>query len=437
MIQPVVDDPGLEAGEERRPWFSIIFVTVVFILATGIWDALASGGFVYGQSERFAIEASGSPLRRVVFSMLGLYGLAGVLRPGRSRFFVSGLYGASIVFIFALSFFSVFWAADLGLSVRRLVSFGLFCLCAMAIARHMTARDVGFLCFFSSGLLLLLNFLFELRLGVFTPFDPDYRFTGAEHANSQGMTASFLLLSGVMLGDAEKSHRRWYYLCAGVGLAFLILTKSRTSFAAAVIAMVAYKKLVLKPSRQLRVAMALVLMGLAAFLALGQAAVEMAGQGAFLGRGSGDAVTLNGRIWLWIECRGYIGNRPFLGYGFNGFWSPERMSLISQHQGWVLGDAHSVYLDVALSLGLIGLIVFVGVLVTGLVRARWAFRQSQDVAYAFLYSFLVFFIFHGLLESNFVRPGYSAFMFMVVLAAIAYSIEMLSGRTDSEEMMSG
>jgi O-antigen ligase len=163
----------------------------------------------------------------------------------------------------------------------------------------------------------------------------------------------------------------------------------------------------------------------------------MAGQGAYLGRGSGDTMTLNGRIWLWIECRGYIGDRPLLGYGFNGFWSPERMSLISQRQGWVLGDAHSVYLDVALSLGLIGLIGFVIVLITGLIRARWAFRQSQDVAYAFLYSYLVFFIFHGLLESNFVRPGYSAFIFIVVLATIAYSIEMVSGPGDSEEMTSG
>lgn len=437
MNQSVVDDPGPEAGDDRRPWFSIAFVTVVFILATGIWEALASGGFVYGQSERFAIEASGSPLRRVVFSMLGLYGLAGLLRPGRSRLSVSGLFGASAVFVVALSFLSVLWAADLGLSVRRLVSFGLFCLCGIAIARHMKARDVGFLCFFSSGLLLFLNFMFELRLGVFTPFDPDYRFTGAEHANTQGMTASFLMLSGVMLGDAERSHRRWYYLGAGIGLILLILTKSRTSFAAAIIAMVAYKKLVLKPSRQIRVAMAVVLIGLAAFLALGQTAVEMASQGAYLGRSSGDTMTLNGRIWLWIECRGYIGDRPLLGYGFNGFWSPERMSLISQRQGWVLGDAHSVYLDVALSLGLIGLIGFLIVLITGLIRARWAFRQSQDVAYAFLYSYLVFFIFHGLLESNFVRPGYSAFMFLVVLATIAYSIEMVSGPGDSEEMTSG
>jgi O-antigen ligase len=357
---------------------------------------------------------------------LGLYGVAALLKPGRQRFNLSGLLGVSIAFIVALSFLSVLWTADLGLSVRRLVSFGLFCLCAMALARHLKARDIGFLCFFSAGLLLFLNFLFELMLGVFTPFDPDYRFTGAEHANTQGMTAAFLVLSSVMLGDAERAHRRWYYFVAAVGVIFLILTKSRTSFAAAVVAMLAYKKLISTPSRQIRIAFAVALIGLLAFLALGQAAVEMAGHGAYLGRGSGDTMTLNGRIWLWIECRGYLGDRPLLGYGFNGFWSPERMSLISQRQGWVLGDAHSVYLDVALSLGLLGLLAFVIVLITALNRARWAFQLSHDVGYGFLYAFILFFTLHGLLESNFVRPGYAAFMFLAVLASIAYSVEMVA-----------
>lgn len=432
MMQPLIEDAAVPEIEERRPWFPIILVTVVFVLATGIWEALSSGGFVYGQTDRFAIEGSGSLLRRAVFPILGLYGVAALLKPGKPRFALSGLLGASIAFLVAMSFLSVLWTADLGLSMRRIVSFGLFCLCAMALARHLKVREIGFLCFFSAGLLLFLNFVFELMLGVFAPFDPDYRFTGAEHANTQGMTAAFLVLSSVMLGDTERSHRRWYYFCAAVGLIFLILTKSRTSFAAAVVAMLAYKTLVSKPSRQIRIAMAVVLIGLLVLLALGQAAVEMASHGAYLGRGSSDTMTLNGRIWLWIECRGFIGDRPLFGYGFNGFWSPERMSLISQRQGWVLGDAHSVYLDVALSLGLVGLFAFVIVLITALTRARWAFHLSQDVGYGFLYAFLVFFILDGLLESNFVRPGYTAFMFMTVLASTAYSIETVTDPGVSE-----
>jgi len=201
----------------------------------------------------------------------------------------------------------------------------------------------------------------------------------------------------------------------------LILTKSRTSFAGAVIALLAYKSMTVTSTKQIRLAMVIGLILMVAYLALGESALPILGKGAQLGRSGGDMSTLNGRTWVWMEIRRFIGYRPVAGYGFNGFWTPERMEEVSERQGWVLGSAHCAYLDVTLNLGIVGFGAFVTVLLTAILRSRWAFRVTGLRGYAFMYAFLIFYALQGVLESIFVRPGYFSFMSMVVLAALGFS----------------
>jgi len=144
-----------------------------------------------------------------------------------------------------------------------------------------------------------------------------------------------------------------------------------------------------------------------------------------LGRTSGgshEAINLNGRVWLWQECRGYAGQHRFIGYGFNGFWTPERIEAISKSQGWTLTTGHSIYVDLILELGVIGC---GGVLLVLLLSARKAVRcyaTTGRLEYAFAFGFLVYYALHGTLESMFLNPGYVAFMSMLVIGWLGFTV---------------
>ena len=53
----------------------------------------------------------------------------------------------------------------------------------------------------------------------------------------------------------------------------------------------------------------------------------------------------------------YVEQRPILGYGYGGFWTPSHISEISEGEKWGIPNSHSAYLDNLLMLGVVGLIV--------------------------------------------------------------------------------
>ncbi len=72
-----------------------------------------------------------------------------------------------------------------------------------------------------------------------------------------------------------------------------------------------------------------------------------------LGRNS----TLTGRVPLWRFLGYKIAQRPWLGYGYVGFWSTENHTVWAQI-GWTPLKAHNGYLDLWLELGLLGVGLF-------------------------------------------------------------------------------
>ncbi len=71
--------------------------------------------------------------------------------------------------------------------------------------------------------------------------------------------------------------------------------------------------------------------------------------------------TLTGRIPLWEIIFGYIQERPWLGYGLHGFWrgwEGKENSSIWRTFLWLPSHAHNGFLDIVLSFGIIGSVVF-------------------------------------------------------------------------------
>lgn len=72
----------------------------------------------------------------------------------------------------------------------------------------------------------------------------------------------------------------------------------------------------------------------------------------------GRDMTLTGRTDIWITLVDYIQQRPLFGYGYGVFWSPESGpgNWVRETLEWDAPTAHNGWLEVALSLGLVGLI---------------------------------------------------------------------------------
>jgi exopolysaccharide production protein ExoQ len=102
----------------------------------------------------------------------------------------------------------------------------------------------------------------------------------------------------------------------------------------------------------------------------------------------GKSSTLTGRIPLWVLVIGQIMKKPFLGYGYYGFWDSQGMTdVISRYITWDAPNAHNGYLEVMLQLGIVGLVVLIIGILFSLFKAVRNYKMNKYPIY--LYSVLI------------------------------------------------
>lgn len=90
---------------------------------------------------------------------------------------------------------------------------------------------------------------------------------------------------------------------------------------------------------------------------------------------------LTGRSDLWSNAMLAIADRPFLGYGFQAFWGVDSQpaKTVRQAAGWEdAPHAHNGYIDLTLSLGLVGLITYLTSVASGFRRATRYLLAGDD-----------------------------------------------------------
>ena len=114
----------------------------------------------------------------------------------------------------------------------------------------------------------------------------------------------------------------------------------------------------------------------------------------------GRSEDLSGRadLWRWVVVM--ILKKPFLGYGFSGFWkgASDQSALVESRIGWSPVYAHNGYLEILLSLGIAGLLLFLWFAGTGITRAVVRAKAAQSVQDLWPLAFLTFFLIHNLGE---------------------------------------
>ncbi|HUJ50257.1 MAG TPA: O-antigen ligase family protein [Bryobacteraceae bacterium] len=128
-----------------------------------------------------------------------------------------------------------------------------------------------------------------------------------------------------------------------------------------------------------------------AFLYEGKASITTA-----LGRSS----DITGRTELWHWVVAMILSRPWLGYGFSGFWrgGSSEYASVERAIGWSPIYSHNGYLEITLSLGVAGLLLFVWMAVVGLRRAFDQAQHGESAASYWPLAFLLYFLVHNLGE---------------------------------------
>jgi exopolysaccharide production protein ExoQ len=109
--------------------------------------------------------------------------------------------------------------------------------------------------------------------------------------------------------------------------------------------------------------------------------------------------TLTGRTILWHYAGMVIQDNPLLGIGYFSYWySPyTTASQLWAELGQILVSFHNMYLDVAVSIGLIGLALFVATLLHLLFRSTRAFLEN-GYFYAWPLVYLVVIVVYGFSE---------------------------------------
>jgi exopolysaccharide production protein ExoQ len=413
--------PGVHVG--RTPWILFLFLAAVFFLNYHdlYFSKRGIDNFNPSEEDITAGVAEGSPTRRVALLSLGLYAIVSLLHRrtnGRTR--IDHSLGWVLLGFEGWAFLSLVWSEDPSLTFRRLVAFGIFCIAAVVVARRLSLREIILWTFFTSALFLVIGISAEVFLNTFRPLTSGYRFAGTIDPNNQGVNCALLLLSGVAAANVEKHRRELFLVGAMLGFVFLILTASRTSFAAALLALVIYLAEECSGKSKIAIAYGLTTAFCVFLMVLGNAILPTLRSAVMLGKDGTDVTSFHGRSGIWEDVGPYIDRRPILGYGYGGFWTPAHISEISEEEKWGVPNSHSAYLDYLLELGAVGLVLYVLLLFGGIRRAFRFHKLSRNPAYAFCGALLMFCVVDGLLESAVASPSFLMFLCLVTLASLAF-----------------
>ncbi len=401
----------------KTPWLILVFLSILFYFIEGHELTYSLGIDQEITTEDLANMASGegSPLRRISLALLAIAAAFIFFFKGLQKIEINGILGWSIILFISWSLVSLTWSTDAPLTLRRLSVLLAFSISGFFLSQRYPVKNLVYFAIISCGLYLITGLSCEIYLGTFTPFIDDYRFAGTHNENMQGANCALLFISASTIYFSKSKNRYYYLLIMIFALCALFLTKSRTSFYCSILAVliiyVASSPINLKKLISLMAFFAILLGFVVVMTNSGSTDMSDTFSVLNLGRSTEDVETYTGRTMVWKICLHYIADRPYIGYGFNCFWNAKHIYEMFSTLQWPLNSAHSLYLNLMLSVGLVGAIIFVTLLVWGIRSMFTQFKNTGEFGYLFLFSLFIFFTIHGIFEGYLIEMGYFPFVF--------------------------
>ncbi len=134
----------------------------------------------------------------------------------------------------------------------------------------------------------------------------------------------------------------------------------------------------------------------------------------------GKDLTFTGRTDIWIAVLDKVRERPLLGYGYGGFWLSFNgpSEYIIRATGWdSIPHSHNGYLDLALTLGWIGVFLFIASLLFNFVGAVRQLRATQNPEVLWVMTFITFTFLSNMSESDILKHN-SVFWVLYIATAL-------------------
>jgi O-antigen ligase len=413
--------PAADAdGQWSFPWGPAILISTLLFLAENYWPAdVVEGVTVDAQVSLM----QGSVLRELCYITLSLIGIIYLFRAKGYRPTLRSPLGVAFGSLVAWCALSAMWAEEPATSIKRMIAYLFMITGAAGVATLWSRRQIVQFISLSGAAHLGIGVVAEIFIGRFTPWVADYRFAGTQHWNVQGFCCLFLVLSSLAAGDSDPRHKRLFRTLALCGLAFLVLTKSRSSMMGVTAGLLVYfmltRSLATKVWVGLAAATSLLILYMGGFL------TSMTN---FLSRGGEGVDNLTGRQPMWELAMTFVRRRPATGYGYQDFWTVSNVDYFSSEFHWPVSSAHNAYLETLLGLGYFGMALHVLVLTLGIVRGSFLFRKTRSPIFALAAAIFTAFLVVGGLEAVVLwAPGPYNFGTMLLIWSFCLQREKAAG----------
>jgi O-antigen ligase len=380
-------DRDPKARTSKALWIAILWVSIAGSRSVGQWIATLQGASVSDTSSAASSYTEGDPFDRAVYSSLLL---AGLIVLARRRQEVLGVLRAN----WPLVVFSLYCAVSIGWSdypdvafKRWIKSLGDFVMVLIILTDRDRYAAIKRALTWTAFLLMPLSVLFikfypDLGRG-YHPWTWTPYYTGvATNKNELGRLCLILGLGIVwrliaVWRSGPPAARRKRLLALGACLAMTLwlfwMADSMTSLscfllASALMMGVSLRIVAHKPWIVHCMMIAIVSVSASTlFLDLGSGVLQSMGRDP----------TLTGRTDIWKLVLGMAGN-PVFGTGFESFWLGARLERVWSLYWWHPREAHDGYIELFLSLGWLGIVLFGIVLVTGYRTVVASFRRNAE-----------------------------------------------------------
>ncbi len=321
-----------------------------------------------------------------------------------------------LIGLIALAALSTLWSIDSGATLRRAVWLAL----SMGFGIYLAWRNdwKSLLNVLAGGFVVLIAGSFALGF-----FAPSIGRMSLEHPGAwSGLWTHKNTLGGIMaLGVAINAaaaivtpdRRKLWIACAIAAFALVLLSTSKTALIASMLGLgvIVFCMIIRRGPVQMIAAIA----GASVAIVAGAGIVLLAPD--ILVAALGRDLTLTGRTDIWEASARFVEAKPWLGYGYYAFWLPDNGPAywVREAVAWQVASAHSSWLELALGLGRVGVIMFALQLLVTLARGAGAALQPQAGLWA--PAFLATFALYTLSESHAVQANNIFWIIYVAVAA--------------------
>jgi len=281
--------------------------------------------------------------------------------------------------LIGLCYASKWWSIDPSVTSRRSLALAFTILFGLYLGARYRGRDLTQIVGGTFAVLAIGSIaaaLFYPTMGVHHDINAG-AWRGLWHEKNQmaaQMTFGFVACCASAFIVPER--RRLWIVCAVLIFFLILMSRSKTSLLASLLALGAMP--VLSALKRGGILGVLFVWGAATLSLIGGAIFYLMPEAVF--KALGKDPTLTGRTEIWESLLRLSEKRPWLGYGYKAFWGPDSIpnQIVKKETHWDVPSAHNGWLDLLVQLGWLGVILFGTCLAVTWFCALFRFGRVRD-----------------------------------------------------------